>query len=165
MGNAEEYRMSEKRRALLRVLEETGEAMSPNEVVDAMGKPRNTVKQRLWRMAQDGQLLNQGGRYAITEQPKRRIVVIRIRRLSIIPGRASPFSASMAIKRARAAICATPNTRLGRKRNARRDKTTRTTSRRHNGGCKHKALERGFRILKERGMSIHKETDTRGEGA
>jgi hypothetical protein len=51
VGNAEEYRMSEERRALLRVLEETGETTSPNEVADALVKPRNTVKQRLWRMA------------------------------------------------------------------------------------------------------------------
>jgi hypothetical protein len=75
-------------------------------------------------------------------------VVIRIGRLSVILGRASPFSASMTIKRARAAICATPNTRLGRKSNARRDKTTRTTSRRHNGGCKHKVPGRNSGFLK-----------------
>lgn len=53
-GDAEEYRMSEERKDILGVLTEAGELLSPGEVADALGKPRNTVKQRLWRMAQDG---------------------------------------------------------------------------------------------------------------
>jgi hypothetical protein len=66
VGDAEEYRMSEERKAILGVLEQAGEFLSPGEVADALGKPRNTVKQRLWRMAQDGQVENRNGTYGIT---------------------------------------------------------------------------------------------------
>ena len=44
--------------------------MTPTEVADALGKSVNTVKQRLWRMARDGQLANSNGRYSpITHNP------------------------------------------------------------------------------------------------
>jgi hypothetical protein len=56
VGDAEEYRMSEERKAIVGVLTEAGESLSPGEVADILDKSRNTVKQRLWRMAQDGQV-------------------------------------------------------------------------------------------------------------
>lgn len=66
-GDAEEFRMSEERKSILQVLEEAGEPMRPSEVADALDKPRNTIKQRLWKMAQDGQVVNDDGRYRITD--------------------------------------------------------------------------------------------------
>jgi hypothetical protein len=65
--------MSEERKAILGVLEEAGELLSPGEVADVLGKPRNTIKQRLWRMAQDGQVENRNGRYGITHNRDNRI--------------------------------------------------------------------------------------------
>jgi hypothetical protein len=73
VGDAEEYRMSEERKAILGVLEEAGEPLSPGEVADALNKPRNTIKQRLWRMAQDGQVENRNGKYGITHNQDNRI--------------------------------------------------------------------------------------------
>jgi hypothetical protein len=72
-GDAEEYRMSEERKAILGVLTESAEFLSPGEVADALDKPRNTIKQRLWRMAQDGQVENRNGRYGITHNHDNRV--------------------------------------------------------------------------------------------
>ena len=66
VGDAEEYRISEERKEILGVLVEANEFLSPGEVADVLGKPRNTIKQRLWRMAQDGQVENRNGKYGIT---------------------------------------------------------------------------------------------------
>jgi hypothetical protein len=72
-GDAEEYRMSEERRAILGVLTEAAEFLSPGEVADVLDKPRNTIKQRLWRMAQDGQVENRNGKYGITHNHDNRV--------------------------------------------------------------------------------------------
>lgn len=73
VGDAEEYRMSEERKAILSVLNEADEFLSPGEVADILDKPRNTIKQRLWRMAQDGQVENRSGRYGITHNHDNRV--------------------------------------------------------------------------------------------
>ena len=73
VGDAEEYRMSEERKEIFSVLTEADEFLSPGEVADVLGKPRNTVKQRLWRMAQDGQVENQNGKYGITHNHDNRV--------------------------------------------------------------------------------------------
>jgi AAA domain len=73
VGDAEEYRMSEERKAIIRVLVEAGEFLSPGEVADVLDKPRNTIKQRLWRMAQDGQVENRNGKYGITHNHDNRV--------------------------------------------------------------------------------------------
>ena len=72
-GDAEEYRMSEERKAILGVLTEAGEFLSPGEVADILDKHRNTVKQRLWRMAQDGQVESRNGKYGITHNRDNRV--------------------------------------------------------------------------------------------
>ena len=73
VGDAEEYRMSEERKEIFGVLIEADEFLSPGEVADALGKPRNTIKQRLWRMAQDGQVENRNGKYGITHNRDNRV--------------------------------------------------------------------------------------------
>ena len=65
VGDAAEYKLSEERAEVVRTLEETGMPMTPTEVADALGKSTNTVKVCLWRMAKDGQLDNNGGRYTV----------------------------------------------------------------------------------------------------
>ena len=64
-GDADEYRLSAERAAIMRVLEEVGEPMTPTEAADALGKGVNGVKTTMWRMAHDGQLVSKGGRYSI----------------------------------------------------------------------------------------------------
>ena len=69
-GDADEFRLSRERAAILRVLKEHGEPITPTEVADALGKNPNTVKQRLWRMSKDGQVSAADGRYStITRNP------------------------------------------------------------------------------------------------
>jgi hypothetical protein len=68
IGGAEEYRLSEKRAKIVRVLEETGEPMTPTEVADALGENPNTVKALMWRMARDGQLTSDDGRYTVSNR-------------------------------------------------------------------------------------------------
>jgi hypothetical protein len=72
-GDAEEYRMSKERKDILGMLAEAGEFLSPGEVADALGTPRNTIKQRLWCMAQDGQVENRNGKYGITHNRDYRV--------------------------------------------------------------------------------------------
>ena len=73
VGDAEEYRMSEERKEILCVLVEAGEFLGPGEVADVLGKPRNTIKQRLWHMAQDRQVDNRNGKYGITHNHDNRV--------------------------------------------------------------------------------------------
>lgn len=66
-GDAADHRMSKERKAIMRVLKEAGEPMTPTEVADVLGnKNANAIKQRLWRMANDGQVISRNGRYEIT---------------------------------------------------------------------------------------------------
>lgn len=65
VGDADEYRLSEERAEIVRTLEETDKPMTPTEVADALGKSTNSVKVTMWRMARDGQLDNNGGRYSV----------------------------------------------------------------------------------------------------
>ena len=67
VGDAEEYRISQERQEIVRVLEEAEEPMSPKEVAELLGKPPNTVKYLMWKMSKDGQLATVGkGRYSLT---------------------------------------------------------------------------------------------------
>jgi hypothetical protein len=69
VGNADEYRISEARAKIIRVLEDFGSSMTPTEVADVLGEKVNNVKQNLWRMAGDGQLVSNEGRYSVTSNP------------------------------------------------------------------------------------------------
>ena len=69
-GDAEDYRVSEERRTILNVLRKSPEPMTPKEVAEALGKTSNTIKQRLWRMSKDGQLVSvEGGYTLVTHNP------------------------------------------------------------------------------------------------
>jgi hypothetical protein len=68
-GDASEYRLSQLRRAILRILEEADEPLGPKEVAklleeQGIDKTRNAVKQRMYRMSTAGLLKNQDGKYA-----------------------------------------------------------------------------------------------------
>jgi hypothetical protein len=67
VGDAEEYRVSQERQDIVRVLGEAGESMTPKEVSELLDKPYNNVKYLMWRMSKDGQLATAGkGRYSLT---------------------------------------------------------------------------------------------------
>jgi AAA domain len=55
MGDAEEYRKSETRRAIVKVLEEADEPLGPKDVAELLDMPENRVKQRLYQMSKDGE--------------------------------------------------------------------------------------------------------------
>jgi hypothetical protein len=70
VGDAEEYRVSQERQDILRVLGEAGEPMTPKDVADFLDKPPNNVKYLMWRMSKDNQLSMAGkGRYSLTTNP------------------------------------------------------------------------------------------------
>ncbi len=65
-GDATEYRLSEERAEILQTLREVEEPMTPTETFDVLGKDVNTIKVRMWRMANDGELTSEGGRYSVS---------------------------------------------------------------------------------------------------
>jgi hypothetical protein len=54
VGNAEEFRITKERAAIIALLVEVGKPMTPAMVADATGKNRNAMKVLLWRMANEG---------------------------------------------------------------------------------------------------------------
>jgi hypothetical protein len=66
MGDAEEYRRSETRRKILKVLEEAGEPLGPKDVAELLDMPENRIKQRLYQMSKDGDVkVVSRGRYEL----------------------------------------------------------------------------------------------------
>jgi hypothetical protein len=66
MGDAEEYRRSETRRKILKVLEEADEPLGPKDVAELLDVPENRIKQRLYQMSKDGEVkVVARGRYEV----------------------------------------------------------------------------------------------------
>jgi len=66
MGDAEEYRKSETRRAIVKVLKEADEPLGPKDVAELLDMPENRVKQRLYQMSKDGEVkVVSRGRYEL----------------------------------------------------------------------------------------------------
>ena len=65
LGDAAQYRLSEERSEVLRVLREAGRPLTPTEAAPLLRKTPNTAKYLLWQMSRDGQLRVDGhGRYS-----------------------------------------------------------------------------------------------------
>jgi AAA domain/3'-5' exonuclease/Domain of unknown function (DUF3854) len=64
-GDAEEYRGSKERAEILECLRSAKGPMGIKEVSDALGKPYNNVKQLMWKMSNEGDLRNVGGKYVV----------------------------------------------------------------------------------------------------
>ena len=63
-GDAEEYRLSQERRAVLRTLGPAGGGMSPKDIAEALDKSVGSVKVLLGEMVKDGQVSNSSyGKY------------------------------------------------------------------------------------------------------
>jgi hypothetical protein len=60
VGDAEEYRLSEQRSAILRVLERADEPLSPKEVAEMTDAKYGATRELLSQMAKDGQVKNLG---------------------------------------------------------------------------------------------------------
>lgn len=66
IGDAEEYRRSEQRRDLLRVMAERGGPMSPKDVYEVMGGNRSSIRSLMARMANRGDIqITSPGKYEI----------------------------------------------------------------------------------------------------
>jgi hypothetical protein len=65
LGEAEEYRMSEGRATILRILKASDAPLSPKEIARRIGKRDDAVRQQLRRMANDGQIRSDNGKYAL----------------------------------------------------------------------------------------------------
>lgn len=70
MGEASEYRLSQERAEILEALRVSGRPLAPKEMHDmGIGTSYAAVKQTLWQMSKDGQLRNDGGKYAPSSSP------------------------------------------------------------------------------------------------
>lgn len=66
MGDAEEYRRSETRHAIVKVLEEAEEPLGPKDVAELLDMPENRIKHRLYQMSKDGEVkVVSRGRYEL----------------------------------------------------------------------------------------------------
>jgi hypothetical protein len=120
-GDAEQYRLSQTRAEIIEVLEEAEESMTPTEVADTLGKSVNTIKQRLWHMSQEGQVLVSDGRYSLPKghnprnprnwRPEEQVTAVtqRLRNLRIIPSRSASTASSEVVD----ATVATKTTHTG----------------------------------------------------
>ena len=64
LGDAAEYAIGETRRVLLETLKVHG-SLTPKQAADVASIDHNLAKLTLWRMANDGQLAAEGGRYSL----------------------------------------------------------------------------------------------------
>ena len=70
-GDAEEYRLSEGRRAIRRVLENADEPLGPKEIAEMTGAKYGATREMLSQMVKDGQAKNLGrGAYVLGDQPQ-----------------------------------------------------------------------------------------------
>lgn len=63
LGDAAEYRLSEERVAVLRVLGHAGEPLTPKQVAEALGKKEGAIRLMLRRMDQAGEVVGKSGLY------------------------------------------------------------------------------------------------------
>lgn len=66
LGEAAEVRRSDERAVILKLLNDNREPMTPAEIADSQGLPRNNVKQLIFKMSKAGEVVkvDQKGRYA-----------------------------------------------------------------------------------------------------
>jgi hypothetical protein len=62
MGQASEVRRTDERSVILNTLVTADEPMSPVDLADALGQPRNNIKQMLFKMTKAGEVLKLSGR-------------------------------------------------------------------------------------------------------
>lgn len=68
LGDASDVRRSEEREAILAVLSDASSPIGPKDIADALGKPKNNVKQLLFKMHKDGEIKKRGrGQYCTPE--------------------------------------------------------------------------------------------------
>jgi hypothetical protein len=74
VGDAEEYRLSESRFAILRVLENADEPLSPKEIAEMTDAKYGATREMLSQMVKDGQVKNLGrGAYALPKNPQNNV--------------------------------------------------------------------------------------------
>jgi hypothetical protein len=73
IGDADDYRMSQERAAILKVIRESMEAPTPKLVADILSKPYANVKQLMYNMSNDGILRCEGGKYYLPDRERSNI--------------------------------------------------------------------------------------------
>ncbi len=65
VGDAQDYRKTQERGAILDILRNSGEPLVPKDIAALLDEKENTTRQRLVRMASDGDVVKKEyGRYA-----------------------------------------------------------------------------------------------------
>jgi len=65
LGKAQDWRITEERRAIIKLLMEFGGAMHPREIAQSLGKTQPNIRMTLMRMVRDGEITKlQDGRYS-----------------------------------------------------------------------------------------------------
>lgn len=64
-GDAEQFRRTEEEREVIELIERLQRSVQPKEVAELLEANRNTIKLRLWRMAERGLLLSADGWYSL----------------------------------------------------------------------------------------------------
>lgn len=72
IGQASEVRRTKEQAEAIAVLEAAGRPLTPTEVADRLGGNYSTIKSRLYRMSQDGQIESVEGKYATLQPPHSR---------------------------------------------------------------------------------------------
>jgi len=67
LGNAAEYSMSQQRQNIISLIQENG-PQTAREIAKALDRPLETIKKMVQRMAGDGELKNQEGKYEIIKR-------------------------------------------------------------------------------------------------
>jgi AAA domain len=71
MGDAEEYRLSESRRAIIRVLGHADEPLGPKDIAEMTDAREGATRELLSQMVKDGQVKNLGrGQYVLPDSPQ-----------------------------------------------------------------------------------------------
>lgn len=75
IGSAEEHQKSQERQQIIDAIKDIGSDVGPRDVAEVLDKPYGNIKQLMFRMVRDGDLVNAGrGKYNIPErmpQPKK----------------------------------------------------------------------------------------------
>ena len=64
-GLAEEYLRTKEQQEIIELLAQRPQGMKPAEIASILGQNHQTIKSKLWRMAERGQLLSEGGAYSL----------------------------------------------------------------------------------------------------
>jgi hypothetical protein len=69
LGDADTYRLSQERQAIVNLLRDASEPMRPKTIAEALGKKDGAVRKLLYSMSQAGTIVGHGGSYSVPPKP------------------------------------------------------------------------------------------------